>query len=141
MNKSNIMNKSQASTINPTAFNFNQQINRFKFCAEGVLKDNKKLKSISEFQLKKIKSEKHINRPDLKFTRIETLKKTITHLKKLDEKSKQILEKQKELKEMTEKTTTNIPQLNHNRSSKMLLESNKYKYNTKENILRELKKS
>jgi len=77
--------------------------------------------------LKKIKSEKQINRPDLKFTRIETLKKTITHLKKLDDQSKKILDKQKELKEITEKTSTIIPQLNHNKSSKMLLDSNKYK--------------
>jgi hypothetical protein len=37
--------------------------------------------------MKKIKSEKQINRPELRFTRIETLKKTISHLKKLDEES------------------------------------------------------
>lgn len=133
------MNKSQASSINPTAFNFHQQINRFKFCAEGLLKNDKKLKSISQFQLKKIKSEKQINRPNLKFTRIETLKKTISHLKKLDDHAKKILEK--ELKEIKDNTTTKIPQLNHTKSSQLLMDSNKYKYNTKDNILRELKKS
>jgi len=49
--------------------------------------------------LKKIKSEKQINRPDLKFTRIQTLKKTINHLKKLDEQSKLKLERDKDKKD------------------------------------------
>jgi len=54
----NECDESKTSTINPTAFNFHNNINRFKYCAEGIVKDEKNLKSITEHQMKKIKSEK-----------------------------------------------------------------------------------
>lgn len=73
--------------------------------------------------MKKIKSEKQINRPDLKFTRIETLKKTIKSLKKLDEQTKQKLVK-KDSKKLENEI---VPSVLHTKSSKLLIESNKYK--------------